>query len=259
MKTPDGARTTYVGLEHVEAIQQWIADPSIASTTRVPNPYPADGARDFVTRCMAERIEGKTHVLAILVGSEFVGLCGLHDATGAQGAEIGYWIGKPFRQRGLATFGVRMALELGFKNLRLERVHADALETNLPSRRVLEANGFRLRGHRNHTEPHWDRTARLAEYELTAGAWLEHMRKPILDRLHPALRGILEVELAAGNRIREVTTGNPDPDSVTVRLEEPFHHRKTMLPDGVRYTEVNDPHWWVGEFATANPRHLLIH
>lgn len=259
MNPPESARTTYVGLEHVEAIQRWISDPTIASTTRVPNPYPADGARDFVSRCIAERIEGKTHVLAILDGSEFVGLCGLHDAKSSIGAEIGYWIGLPFRQRGFATFGVGRALDLAFHQLRLERVHADVLEFNLASRRVLEANGFRLRGYRNHSEPHWDRNARLAEYELTAEGWMEHKRRPILDQLHPDLRAILEVELAAGNRIREIRTDMPDPDSIAVRLEEPFHHRRTALPKGVVYTELNDPHWWVAEFAVGNPRHLLIY
>lgn len=42
-----------------------------------------------------------------------------------------------------------------------------------------------------------------------------------------------------------------------VRLKTPFLARPPVLPDGVTYTEPGDPHWWMADYTTRSPRHIL--
>ncbi|HNV74143.1 MAG: hypothetical protein IPF87_05320 [Gemmatimonadetes bacterium] len=76
--------------------------------------------------------------------------------------------------------------------------------------------------------------------------------------LHPALRLLLDVELAAGNAIREVGRDFPVPGSLVVQLREPFRQKPVVLPDGVTHLAVNDPHWWMDEYRAGDPPHLLV-
>lgn len=57
-------------------------------------------------------------------------------------AEIGYWIGKPFWNRGLITEAVKPLIEFGFHELELNRIWISYYDGNLASRRVAEKLGF---------------------------------------------------------------------------------------------------------------------
>ena len=244
--------------EHEEAIQRLASDVAIAATTRIPHPYPANGARDFIARQLAERTEGSGQVFVIKDRQEVVGLCGLHGIDREVARELGVWVGRPFWGKGYASFGVKMLLQFAFRNLQLERVAAAALESNAPARRVLEKNGFRLLNVAPHADPLLKRPEEgLAAYEIQRSGWLESLNAPALAALHPALRTILAAEIRARNEIVETGSGWPDPDSVFVRLRDPLHARPSPLPGGVQYTELHDPHWWTAELSTRSPRHIL--
>lgn len=92
---------------------------------------------------------------------------------------------------------------------------------------------------------------------LTRAGWLAHRDQPAIAAIHPDLRAILDAELAAGNEIAETGGGWPDPDSVFVRLRDPFRAKPSALPPGVVYAEPNDPHWWNAEYSSRSPRHIL--
>lgn len=64
----------------------------------------------------------------------------------AETGTLGYWIGQPFAGRGHATAGVRTVVAHAFGALRLHRVEAACLPSNIASRRVLEKAGFRKEG-----------------------------------------------------------------------------------------------------------------
>jgi [ribosomal protein S5]-alanine N-acetyltransferase len=146
-------------------IQALVEDPQVRATTRLPDPYPADGAAGFVARIAAAA--GSEYAFGVHADGEgLVGVVGLIDVRpGARQAEIGYWIGRPYWGRGWATAAVglvvREAVALG-----LDRLVAHALEDNLASRRVLERNGFRLTGFTTHDHPRWPPGARVAQYRL---------------------------------------------------------------------------------------------
>jgi RimJ/RimL family protein N-acetyltransferase len=243
---------------HEAAIQLLAPAVAAAGTTRLPHPYPGDGAQRFVARVEAERADGRTHVFAVEERGALVGVCGL-EGIEAGGAELGFWIGAPFRGQGWATFAVRTLLPFAFTNLRLPRVVADTLATNTASRHVLAKCGFAELAQRPHREPRWPADVPLVRHEITPAAFAARRDAPALAALCAQLRGLLEGELAAGNEIVETGIGWPDPDSVLVRLRHPFRARPAVLPAGVRHHEPNDPHWWRGELSSERPRHLLVH
>jgi RimJ/RimL family protein N-acetyltransferase len=242
--------------EDAEAIQRLASDPAIAATTRLPHPYPENAARDFIASHLKERADGSAYVFAIKDRQELVGLCGLHQIEAGAARELGFWVGRPFWGKGYASFAVKMVLQFAFQNLRLECVGSCALDTNSASRRVLEKNGFRLLRVEHHQDPLLKQPGLVAVYEITRADWQDASNRPVLKTLHPALRAILTAEIDAGNEIVETSQGWPDPDSVFVRLRQPFRTRPS-LPDGVQYAELNDPHWWKAEFSTRSPRHIL--
>jgi RimJ/RimL family protein N-acetyltransferase len=212
-----------LSLEDADAVQRLASDAAVAATTRIPHPYPENGARDFISSQLKERADGTGYVFAIKDRQELVGVCGLHGIEAGRARELGFWIGRPFWGKGFASFGVNMVLQFAFQNLRLERVGSCALESNAASRRVLEKNGFRLLRSERHNDPFLKRPDELlATYEITRTEWQDFLSAPALAALHPALKEILRSEIAAGNEIAETGGGWPDPDSVFVRMREPF-------------------------------------
>ncbi len=137
-------RIESIGPRHADAVQRLATDARIAATTKVPHPYPADGARTWIAAATAECERGTMYAFAIVdERGECVGPCSLMAVDrAARVAELGYWIGVPYWGRGLATAGARQVLAFGFETLGLERIVADCLDHNTASRRVLEKLGF---------------------------------------------------------------------------------------------------------------------
>lgn len=75
---------------------------------------------------------------------------------------LGYWIGQPYAGKGLATAAVRAVAGFAFRSVRLHRLEASCLPTNLASRRVLERVGFRKEGE-------------ARAYLKINGAWADHI------------------------------------------------------------------------------------
>jgi len=59
-------------------------------------------------------------------------------------AELGYWIGEPFRGRGIMTEAVKEMVALVFDTFEVNRIYATPFECNFASQRVLEKAGFSL-------------------------------------------------------------------------------------------------------------------
>lgn len=247
-----------ISMVHAEAVQRLASDPEVAAKTRLPHPYPLDGAEKFIAAQLVADRDGKAHVFAILDDEELVGVCGIHGIEGTVAHELGYWIGRPYWGRGYATFGVGALLDHSFRTLGLGLVKATALESNLASRRVLEKSGFSFLGFAAHQDLALKRPdERVARYEIRRSTWQLMRYAPILAGLNPALKEILDLELAAGNEIIETSLDWPEMGSVMIRLRNPFVRRPVSMPKGVSYLEPNDPHWWRAEYSTRNPAHIL--
>jgi ribosomal-protein-alanine N-acetyltransferase len=65
----------------------------------------------------------------------------------AQAGSLGYWVGAPHVRRGYMGAAVRALMPVAFDVLRLHRVEAACIPTNLASIRLLEKCGFRREGY----------------------------------------------------------------------------------------------------------------
>ncbi len=63
-----------------------------------------------------------------------------------QAAVLGYWIGARHARRGVMTEAVGVGLDYAFRQLRLHRIEAASMPSNIGSIKVLERNGFQREG-----------------------------------------------------------------------------------------------------------------
>lgn len=61
-------------------------------------------------------------------------------------AELGYWLAKPYWNKGIMTEAVKVASRYGFKELGLARITAHVFSFNIGSAKVLENAGFQCEG-----------------------------------------------------------------------------------------------------------------
>jgi [ribosomal protein S5]-alanine N-acetyltransferase len=80
----------------------------------------------------------------------------------AQAGSLGYWLGEPFVRRGYMSGAVSALIPFAFANLRLHRVEAACIPTNVASIRLLEKCGFKREGH-------------AREYLCINGVWQDHL------------------------------------------------------------------------------------
>jgi [ribosomal protein S5]-alanine N-acetyltransferase len=110
-----------------------------------PHPYSLANARDFIERSLEMH---PPTIFAIEYKGEYVGNIGLVKGNDVyrKSAEIGYFIGEPYWNKGITTVALTLACEYGFANLDVVRIHAGVYEHNLPSQKVLEKCGFKKEG-----------------------------------------------------------------------------------------------------------------
>jgi ribosomal-protein-alanine N-acetyltransferase len=116
----------------------------------IPYPYTAEDAEDWVrlhvdAACKEPR---PSHFALRRADGFLIGGIGLQLNSGAarHRAELGYWIAKDYRGRGLTTAAVRALARYAFQDLGLRRIEATSFSHNLASHRVLEKAGFTREG-----------------------------------------------------------------------------------------------------------------
>jgi len=110
-----------------------------------PHPYSLADAELFIETF---RDQKKSFVFAIVYNEEYVGNIGLVPETDVyrKSAELGYFIGEPYWNKGIATKAIKLICDFGFQNLDIVRIHSGIYEYNKASQRVLEKCGFEKEG-----------------------------------------------------------------------------------------------------------------
>jgi [ribosomal protein S5]-alanine N-acetyltransferase len=80
----------------------------------------------------------------------------------AQAGSIGYWTGAPFARHGYMTAALRALIPFSFNSLRLHRLEAACIPSNVASIGLLEKTGFRREGY-------------ARQYLCINGAWQDHL------------------------------------------------------------------------------------
>jgi len=137
-------------LSDAPRVQLLAGDRAVAATTKtIPHPY-EDGVAEKWIGSHQERFDDrKEAVLAITLKArgELIGAMGLTLNLEQERAELGYWIGKPYWNRGYCTEAASAVLRYAFTDLRLNRLHAHHFSINPASGRVMQKIGMRHEGH----------------------------------------------------------------------------------------------------------------
>jgi RimJ/RimL family protein N-acetyltransferase len=107
-----------------------------------PYPYSLEDARKFINMCLRVK---PYQVFAIEFEGEYVGNIGLHkqDDVYRKTAELGYFIGEQYWNRGITTRAVNLICEYGFRELDVIKIFSGVFSFNTASQRVLRNAGLR--------------------------------------------------------------------------------------------------------------------
>ena len=143
-------RLTLRALELRDAsdLQRLVNDPEIfANTLRIPHPYPDGLAEEWIGKNLKELGETDEIALAITIRDtgEFIGVIGIVPMPFDVG-EIGYWLGRPYWNRGYASEAAAEMVRYGFEERAFNRIQASVFAHNRASGRVLEKSGMKFEG-----------------------------------------------------------------------------------------------------------------
>jgi ribosomal-protein-alanine N-acetyltransferase len=80
----------------------------------------------------------------------------------AQAGSIGYWVGEPYARKGVMSAALRAIIPFSFVTLRLHRLEAACIPTNVASIGLLEKSGFQREGY-------------ARQYLCINGMWQDHL------------------------------------------------------------------------------------
>lgn len=124
-------------------------DEGVAANLRdlFPHPYTEQDARNFIALCLAADPD-EALFCAVELDGVFTGSVSLTRGADVarKSAELGYWFGRPFWGKGVATEAVRQMCARGFAEWDIVRIFAEPFSCNRASCRVLEKNGFQHEG-----------------------------------------------------------------------------------------------------------------
>jgi RimJ/RimL family protein N-acetyltransferase len=111
-------------------------------TSNIPYPYTGEHAR-FWMKMSRESFENNTGYTFAVRNKEgqILGAIGLHDRDDDK-AELGYWMGKPFWNKGYVTEAATALIDFGFNELQINKIYATYFLDNPASGRIMEKIGM---------------------------------------------------------------------------------------------------------------------
>jgi RimJ/RimL family protein N-acetyltransferase len=105
---------------------------------------------------------------------DLIGVVGVHPEPKHDRAWLGYWIGRPYWNRGYATEASRRAVKWSFEEqdiVEIERLYAESFARNGASCRVLEKVGMKEEGHLRRHFRKWGEYVDVKVYGLLREEW----------------------------------------------------------------------------------------
>ena len=142
------------------------------STMSIPIPFTDNDAKVFIESTLNTSKSDGTMELAVelketktVVG--YIGLVGIYSQS--KHAEIGYWVGKNYWNKGIATEAVKAMINYAFTELKLHSILAKHFENNLASGAVMKKCGMRYVG-------------KIHEHEFRMGQYYTVMLYELLEK-----------------------------------------------------------------------------
>jgi RimJ/RimL family protein N-acetyltransferase len=136
-------------MSDAETLVKYVRYRDIPRYTFIPSPYSLEDAVTFLKRSQKTRKKGTDYVFGIVPhdAGHITGGIGVHSIRRIHSrVEIGYWMGKPFRNNGYMREAIELVLGFCFKQLKMNRVEAGTLLGNDASQALLESIGFVYEG-----------------------------------------------------------------------------------------------------------------
>ncbi len=135
----------------IDSIFDACQDPLIPAFTTIPANYTLDHAIDFVRSDPFSFSERRELRFVIDYGNgddaQFAGVISLHTINiKNHAAEIGYWMEKSMRGKGIGTIAAKMITDYGFRSLGFRRIDGLADVENAASQKLLTSAGFQKEG-----------------------------------------------------------------------------------------------------------------
>jgi ribosomal-protein-alanine N-acetyltransferase len=138
-------------LTDIDQLVKYLNDEYIYNNTlQIPFPYTKEDGKFFISLCKEKKKKyGKNTTWAIRdKNKKLIGGCSFHVKyrRNSKKDEIGYWLARPYWNKGIMTKVVNKLCEIGFKKLGLTRIEATVFSHNDASCRVLGKAGFKFGG-----------------------------------------------------------------------------------------------------------------
>jgi len=117
----------------------------------VPYPYKLKDAKDWVKhnkeKWKKRKKEDYTFGIEFKEEKKIIGGIGIHKIDKFQGkADVGYWLGKKYWNKGYGSEALKAILDFAFRKLKLRRIEAGVFVGNPSSGRLLEKFGAKREG-----------------------------------------------------------------------------------------------------------------
>jgi len=130
-----------------------LGDPDIVRWTRVPAGYSRADFDAYLERTAAQAAAGTGLSLLVVDAQDHglvLGSAGLHELD-SERPDIGYWVARGHRGRGIAPRAAKLLRDWGHRSLGLQRVEVLVHADNAPSQRVAVKAGFHRTGEYRHS------------------------------------------------------------------------------------------------------------
>ena len=130
-------------------VQRLAGEREIASNMlNIPHPYEEGMAEQWIATHQERYEKGElvNFAITLRVDQALIGAIGLQLTQRHASAELGYWIGKPFWNRGYCTEAAQAVVRYGFDVIGLNRLYAAYFKCNPASGRVMQKLGMRYEG-----------------------------------------------------------------------------------------------------------------
>lgn len=143
-------------IDDASKVQCLAGDWAIADTTlNIPYPYEDGMAEEWISthKSNFENDEVVTYAITEKGDGKLFGAISLVINRRHEHAELGYWIGKPYWNKGYCTEAAGELIHYGLSQLNLNRIFARFFPRNKASGKVMEKTGMRYEGcYRQHVK-----------------------------------------------------------------------------------------------------------
>jgi len=135
-----------IQIEDIPSLVKYANNKKISDhVLNIPYPYQEPDAVFRISYVVQGFKNKARYVFAITLkeSSEFIGEVSLHLDKDKPIAQLGYWLGEPFWNKGIGTEAVEAVVKFGFEKLKLHLIFATCHVENIASEQVLLNNGMR--------------------------------------------------------------------------------------------------------------------